>query len=147
VIAASEPEIGFDYSVQLNDNGRNDPLFEEVSDRIEVFQLHGETIETNGVIHTLGVGTDGSSSEQQIVKVGRSAYGMQAHVEIVPEMLAVWGAQDPMLAGHDMPAMQSALMARSESYQNNARRIFQNFLMLADLITSVDITEAGVTRA
>jgi GMP synthase (glutamine-hydrolysing) len=141
VVAAPEPEIGFDYSVQLNEAGKSDPLFASVPDRFRVFQLHGETVATNGVIHTLGTGV-GGSSEQQIVKVGRNAYGMQAHIEVVPEMLAVWGAQDAMLAGKDMAAMQNALSAISETYQANARRIFQNFLVLADLITSVDITES-----
>lgn len=144
VLRADAPEIGFIddsgalYVNELTEVGRKDPLFQGVPDRFAVFQLHGETIEPSDATQLLATS---SGCVNQAIRVGRRAYGVQAHVEVVPEMLAVWKAQDPMLVDLDAVQLQSQLAASYEQYARVARRVFTNFLVLAGLAPVIDVAE------
>jgi len=143
VVRNGVKEIGFaqsdgsPYEVQLTETGVRDPLFHGVPESFRVFQLHGEAVEANDDTEVLATG---SECPVQAIRVGRRAYGLQMHVEVVPEMLAVWAAQDPDLATFDSQALQHELGTISTDYMRIGRRVLTNFLTIAGLTTAVDLT-------
>lgn len=148
VVRAPMKEVGFldndgrAYSVHLTEAGRNDPLFEGVGSELRVFQLHGESVELSGSVELLATAP---GCPNQVVRVGRRAYGLQMHIEVVPEMLAVWAAQDPDLVDLDASMLQTEYAAIAEEYARNGRRVLANFLAIAGLTSTVDLTEGEVT--
>lgn len=142
VVPGAQKEVGFfdsqgdPYSVALTADGLTDPLFDRVPASFRVFQLHGETVQPAPSTVVLA-----ESNGVQAIRVGRSAYGLQMHIEMVPEMLAVWAAQDPELADRSVSDLQQQFAGISTSYLDVGRRVFENFLSLADL-TSIDLTES-----
>jgi len=145
VVRGPVHEVGFHdgagrpYAVRATDAGRDDALLDGIAERFEVFHLHGETVEPSARTEVLLRGEDVGASVQAI-RVGRRAYGLQMHVELVPEMLAVWCAQDAMLASSDAGALQRHLGATNAAFAATGRRIFTNFLVLAGLASTVDLT-------
>lgn len=144
VTSAIKKEVGFfdetgaRYHVDLTDVGQQDPLFEGVPRSFLTFQLHGDTVQPVAGVEVLALST---SAEVQAIRVGRHAYGLQMHLELVPEMLAVWGAQDADLKGSDSVVLQQQFSDASASYIAVGKRVFENFLRIADLTSAIDLTE------
>ncbi|MBI5642043.1 MAG: gamma-glutamyl-gamma-aminobutyrate hydrolase family protein [Deltaproteobacteria bacterium] len=79
-------EIGW-YKVRLSEEGLQDRLLLGLPEEFTVFQWHGDTfdIPKNGVCL--------ASSDlflNQIIKVGKNAYGFQFHLEVTEKMIAEW---------------------------------------------------------
>lgn len=143
-VAAGDAEIGFGadgrpFEVELTEAGRRDALFAGVPATMRAFQLHRESVSPAAGIEVLATSVTCST---QAIRVGRRAYGLQMHLELVPEVLAVWSAQEPMLAHLDPAALQAEYAAVHQQYATVARTVFTNFLTLADLAAPVDVTES-----
>lgn len=81
------PEVGLG-SVELTDEGRSDPLFAEAPATMEVFQWHGVEVTT---LPPRAVTLAGNAAcPIQAMRVGRHAYGLQFHAEIIEETVADW---------------------------------------------------------
>jgi GMP synthase-like glutamine amidotransferase len=81
------PEVGLG-TVDLTAEGRADPLFAGLPDRLETFQWHGVEV-TRLPEGGVALASNGASAVQAM-RVGRFAYGLQFHPEIVAKTVADW---------------------------------------------------------
>jgi GMP synthase (glutamine-hydrolysing) len=134
VIKCQVSETGFRemngdlYKVVLTQDGINDPLFQGLDDSFTVFQLHGETVSLTSKMILLA---EGRSCRDQIVKMGRSAYGMQCHFELTEEMFESWIKDDGDLQMIDTQQLRNDFSLLKNDYYSNGRKLFTNFLRLA----------------
>jgi len=111
-------EVGW-CNVSLSDAGERDPFFRGVPSELEVLQWHEDMfrIPDGGVL--LATSAD---CPHQAFRCG-SAYGLQFHVEVTREMLAVWFAGSPDLA---------AILARYDDAHDvldgRAETIYRNWI-------------------
>ena len=135
-----------------------DPLLAGLPKIVPIFQLHGETVvlpdaqdkaaeEDDGgpgaSLHLPGshqspaypmtLLATGAHCENQLVRVGKDAYGIQGHLELTPEMLAVWAEQDPDLIPLGRDKLLAGHAAQQAAYEANGRRLLENFLRVAKL--------------
>ncbi len=141
VVKSSVKEVGFRgpdgkfFEISLTQAGREDPLFAGFEERFHVFQLHGETVHLQPSMMLLG---EGRFCQNQIVKIGDCAYGLQFHFEITPELLRCWHQEDGDLKQMDGRQLENDLVLLGEKYVKNARRFFINFLQLAGVCKGVE---------
>ena len=83
-------EIGW-FEIELTGEGTADPLFAGVGPRETVFQWHGETFDLPPGARWLASST---ACCHQAFRIGSSAYALQFHLEVTPEMIADWCSQD-----------------------------------------------------
>ncbi|MBI5145103.1 MAG: type 1 glutamine amidotransferase [Candidatus Omnitrophica bacterium] len=79
-------EIGW-YKVNLTNDGRRDPLFENLPLELDVFQWHQDSFEIPKGAALLA---ESLSCPNQAFRFGRNAYGLQFHIEVTPEMVESW---------------------------------------------------------
>lgn len=136
VVKADIREIGFigldekPFEVTLIPEGRQDPLFNGLPDQFNVFHLHGETVQRSPNVKLLATG---AFVENQIVKVGDNAYGIQSHFELTAEMLDKWIAQDRDLTGLNPVELREHFAKIRDEYTQTATTLFTNFLGIANL--------------
>ena len=137
VVKCQTPETGFRdpndklYRIKLTEEGQMDPLFENLPDYFNVFQLHGETVEITPQMTLLATG---EFCQNQIVKAGKRAYGIQSHFELTEELLESWIVEDTDLQKLNADLLRSDFNSIDSDYQKTGRRLFSNFLSLAGLI-------------
>lgn len=122
---------GNQHTVNVTDEGKTDPLLAGLPGELDVFQLHGETVELTPSMIVLATG---KFVQNQIVKVADNAYGIQSHFEVTPEMLAVWAEQDPDLIPIGKDKLAADFKAIEQSYTNIGQTLLRNFLKIAELI-------------
>ncbi|MGB9456484.1 MAG: gamma-glutamyl-gamma-aminobutyrate hydrolase family protein [Bryobacteraceae bacterium] len=83
-------EIGW-FEIDLTAEGAADPLFAGAGPRETVLQWHGETFDLPAGARWLA---SSSACRHQAFRIGRGAYALQFHLEVTPEMIADWCAQD-----------------------------------------------------
>ncbi len=83
-------EIGW-FDVRLTDAGRRDPLLCPLGASETVLQWHGDTFDLPAGAEWLAWS---DRCRNQAFRVGPSVYGLQFHLEVTPEMIADWCAQD-----------------------------------------------------
>ena len=126
-------EAGKPYQVSLTREGSKDPLFEGFGGNpFSVFQLHGDTVKLGPNMQLIGTA---SGCPQQMVKVGRNAYGIQCHFELTPGMLESWMEKDADLQKLDTAKLRSDFEALQPDYQTVGRQLLQNFLKIADILS------------
>lgn len=136
VTKADVREIGFiapdvnPFKVKLTEKGKQDPLFKGLGDEFNVFHLHGETVQRPDNVELLA---KGDFVENQIVKVGNNAYGIQSHFELTDEMLEDWIAQDDDLKTLDADDLRKYFAKVKDEYTRTAWALFTNFLKIANL--------------
>ena len=86
----SVKEIGW-FDVQLTDAGRQDPVLSGLDGGETVFHWHGETFELPEGAEWLAYS---ERCHHQAYRVASNLYGLQFHLEVTPEMIADWCAQD-----------------------------------------------------
>ena len=134
VVKSPLKEVGFKgpqekpFVVNLTPDGKSDGLFKGLGDNFRVFQLHGETVELTPEIKLLG---KGEFCQNQIVKVGANAYGLQCHFELTPKMFEVWLNEDADLRQLDKKQLQDEFNYFLDEYTLTGRKLFQNFLKIA----------------
>jgi GMP synthase (glutamine-hydrolysing) len=112
----------------LTHTGEHDLLFADMGENFRVFQLHGETVKLTTEMEQLAIGR---LVKNQVVKVGKNAYGIQCHFELTPEMFEVWISEDPDLIKLDRNMLRMEFKAIQEDYTKNGQKLFQNFLKIA----------------
>lgn len=134
VIKSPTKEVGFidpesnNFTVELTDEGKQDPLFEALDHTFNVFHLHGETVELTDDMMLLAVG---KFCRNQIARVDRNAYGIQCHFELTPEMFETWINEDPDLLQLDKEQLRANFETIRDEYTQVGRQLFKNFLKIA----------------
>jgi GMP synthase-like glutamine amidotransferase len=95
VYAGPEPEVGV-LPVTLTPEGVSDPLFSALPRTFPTLQWHGDTFDLPDGATRLA---SSPAFPNQAFRYGESAYGIQFHVEVLPEMAREW-AQVPAYAGY-----------------------------------------------
>lgn len=134
VVQSPVKEVGFRgpdgryFSVELTDSGKSDPLFTGLGHTLNVFHLHGETVELTPGMTLLATG---QFCTNQVVKIGSNAYGLQCHFELTDPMFETWITQDPDLLRLDPESLRADLEAIKEGYSRVGRYLLENFLKIA----------------
>lgn len=137
VVKNSVKEIGFidsegnPYIVETTKVSENDPLMAGLGRTERVFQLHGETVELTDAMELLA---SGKHCQNQVVRVGDNAYGIQSHFELTPEMLAIWASEDPDLIPLGVQELTMQFREIKSEYTKTGQTFFANFLKIAKLI-------------
>ena len=137
VVAAETKEVGFidgendRYSLTVTAAGDADPLLAGLPKHLQVFQLHGETVELTSEMQVLATGRH---CRNQIVKVAPHAYGIQPHFELTSEMLKVWAEHDPDLKPIGAAQLMAEFEAIHQPYTQMGERLLRNFLRIAELV-------------
>jgi GMP synthase (glutamine-hydrolysing) len=137
VVKCHQTEIGFrepdgePFMVELTEEGKQDTLFHELPERLQVFQLHGETVtlpENATVLAT------GRGCRNQVVRVGGNAWGVQCHFELTPAMFESWIGIDHDLKAMDRTELLAEFAAIRDDYAATGRAILLNFLMASGIL-------------
>jgi GMP synthase-like glutamine amidotransferase len=82
---AETGEVGW-FTVELNDDGRVDPVLGAMSPRLDAFQWHYYTFE----LPENAVQLAASAAARQAYRLGERAWGVQFHPEVDRDMLDTW---------------------------------------------------------
>ena len=123
------------FNVKLTSKGRKDKLFKNLPDNLTVFQLHGETVKLTPQMTLLATG---DLCKNQIVKIGKTAYGIQPHFELTNDLLESWIIEDSDLQKLNAEQLRSDFKTIKSDYQNMGRQLFSNFLTIAGLINTTN---------
>lgn len=102
-----------------------------VSPYVPVFQLHGETIAPNEKTELLASGV---FCTQQMIRVGKKAWGIQGHMELDQELLDSWSKDDPFLRQQDRISLMRDFSQVQGSYAKACELMFGNFLKVAGML-------------
>lgn len=122
---------GRSFLLELTQAGINDPVFKGLAATLPIFHLHQETAKLTDNMRLLATG---KHCKNQVVKVGKTAYGFQGHAELTESMLDNWLKEDDNLRQLTSEEVKRDYFAVREEYENNAKKIFTNFLRIADLL-------------
>jgi GMP synthase (glutamine-hydrolysing) len=129
-------EIGFRdpkkifFRVNLSPQAKNDPLREDLETSFNIFHLHGETVRLVQNMALLGTG---EYCQNQIVKANPQAYGIQGHLELAEQLFKVWMKEDPDLADHSQPDLETDYRFLQKELFETGSKLFTNFLISAGL--------------
>ncbi|NCB03806.1 MAG: type 1 glutamine amidotransferase [Spirochaetia bacterium] len=130
VVRSPYKEIGFSKAT-LTPLGKGDPLFSQVEQEIDVFQWHEDMFEVpeEGVLLA-----ESRMCPHQAFKIGKSAYGLQFHVEIREEDIETWVRkykhEDESIINDTVKEMLLAYASHKGSFNRAANRIYRNFLRI-----------------
>jgi len=139
VVKSPLKEVGFRdpdgnyFTVELTPEGKQDVLFDELGDSLNVFQLHGETVELSQNTAPMALLATGKFCRNQIVKVGSNAYGIQCHFELTPEMFEIWIQEDADLQKLDKEKLRNDYKNTIADYTKVGQQLLLNFLKIAGL--------------
>jgi len=138
VIPSPVKEIGFNdpdgrpFEIHLTFDGVRDPLFNGFRRRVyRVFQLHGETVTLAPNLTLLGSGT---WVPNQIIRFGSSAYGLQCHFELTPELFESWLKEDDDLRKSNPDALRRAYKEIENEYRQTGMKLVENFFIIAGVV-------------
>lgn len=137
VVRAENKEIGFidpegsQYTIQVTNSGKENPLLVGLPDDLDVFHLHGETVVLTDSMKLLGTG---KYCKNQIVQVSDSAYGIQSHFELTPLMLTQWAEEDPDLIPIGKDKLLADFNQVKSSYTQTGVTMLRNFLNISGLL-------------
>ncbi len=137
VMKCNDAETGFRdkngeiFKITLTDEGKEDRLFYSLPEIFSVFQLHGETVNITDSMNLLATG---DSCRNQVVKIGRACYGIQAHFELNESLLESWITEDADLQKLDADKLRSDFNLLYSDYNETGRKLFTNFLNIAGLL-------------
>ena len=117
--------IGNQFNIKLTAAGRQSTLFKQLPDNLDVFHLHGETVELTEDMTLLATG---KYCESQVVRIGSKAYGLQCHFELTEEMLSEWISIDPDLQKLNKSELERLFNDQIENYTRTGKQLFNNFL-------------------
>ena len=132
----ARPEVGI-TTVSLTKGGRADPLFADLAGEFACVQWHGAEVTALPPGATVLAHND--DCPVQAFRVGRSAYGLQYHVEITRSTAAEWGAvpeYDRALCavmGDDaLPDFSRLLEERLPEFEAMATTMFRNLTAIVE---------------
>lgn len=116
--------------LSMTPEGRADPVFGELSDRLRVLKWHEDEIEVPRIASVLG---DTSSPGVALFRIGPAAWGSQMHLEVTPGMLIDgWlseeiGVREIEDAGHEIDEFRAESIAALPAQIEESRRVFSRF--------------------
>lgn len=119
------------FEINLTEEGKNDPIFNGLNNNLNIFHLHGETVDLTPNMTLLATG---KYCKNQAVKIGKNAYGMQGHFELTEEKLKLWMLKDKDLQTMEEKSLLHDYRNLKLELEDNARKILDNFLEIANLI-------------
>lgn len=128
-VGFQDPEGDF-FEVVMTDAAAGDPIFGEgFPSSFKNFHLHGEEAKpTSDGDHGMVLLGKGKWCENQLLRVGDRAWGIQGHVELTREMLDEWIEKDPDLQKMDADQLRADFESIREECERVARMIFNRFL-------------------
>jgi GMP synthase-like glutamine amidotransferase len=129
-IGFRDPEGAF-FEVEFTHEGMREPLLKNISSPFKLLQLHGETVELTPDMTLLG---NGKYCQNQIVKAGPLAYGIQGHLEITEELFQKWMQEDPDLLDISKSDLNKDFSLSINEISKSGRDFITNFFCLASLI-------------
>ena len=134
VYDAEQPEIGL-LPVELTAEGRDDPLFAGLDERLMSLQWHGDTFDLpSGAVRL----AHSPPVPNQAFRAGERAYGVQFHLEVTGGMAREWGevpayrrSLAETLGEEGGTAFLADVERRADELRPAARRLFSNWLDLA----------------
>lgn len=119
---AEQEEIGW-YTISLTGEGKNDPLFKGLEEKLNVFQWHEDTFDIPKGATLIAKGT---TCKNQAIRIGEYAWGFQFHPEITEEMLKKW--IDYYLVNLDRDKLLNEYFKLKDAYNYQAKIIYSNFM-------------------
>jgi GMP synthase-like glutamine amidotransferase len=134
VYPAERPEVGL-LDVELTPEGREDPLFAGLDERLTSLQWHGDTFDLPpGAVR---LATSPLAANQSF-RAGERAYGVQFHLEVTGAMATEWSSipayRDSLaetLGERGGGAFIDDVERRAAELHRPARRLFENWLDVA----------------
>jgi len=133
IIPCEKKEIGWWddqdklYSIYHSTSYKVDDLLQSINNNIPIFQLHGETVELTPKHHLVAVA---NGCENQFIRYGKYAYGIQGHLELNKQMLEEWIKIDTDLQQLDTEYLMITHEAIEREYSIAGKQLFWNFLKL-----------------
>jgi GMP synthase-like glutamine amidotransferase len=118
------------YPVELLPEARNDRLFSKVPRTFDVLHWHGDTFDLpEGAVHL----ARSDRCMNQAFRWETSAWGLQFHLEVTPEMIEDWIQGEESVsyvrgAGEDPERISRKTTAIFPTLQPMAEHIFSSFL-------------------
>lgn len=125
-------EVGI-CDVNLKPSGVEDPLMQGIPADIKALQWHGVQVEAlpDGAVSL----ASSPVSDNQAIRLGAHAWGIQYHVELTDTTVAEWGeipeykaALDASLGEGALPGFIAAADAEMPDFKRNAETMFNNFV-------------------
>ncbi|HVJ36143.1 MAG TPA: type 1 glutamine amidotransferase [Terriglobia bacterium] len=129
------PEVGI-LDVDLNAAGSADPLFAGLPQRLAALQWHGAEVQrlpdnARALAHS-------PLCPIQAMRVGRHAYGLQYHIELLDRTVSDWSrvpayarALDEALGAGSMQRLEHQALQLMPDFNRTARRLYDNFMQVA----------------
>jgi len=134
VYAGPEPEVGV-LPVTLTAEGAADPLFAGLPRSFPTLQWHGDTFDLPEGATLLA---SSPAFPNQAFRYGRAAYGIQFHMEVLPEMAREWarvpeyaGSADRVLGEGGMGRLLADFDGAEAGMRATGRAIFERWAELA----------------
>jgi GMP synthase-like glutamine amidotransferase len=137
VVKCPRQEIGFrepdgePFMAELTSDGQQDLLFRGMPERLRVFQLHGETVVPAAGMTLLA---KGRGCENQVLRIGSKAWGLQCHFEMTPAMFESWISIDEDLKVMNREKLLAEFDLIRDEYAETGRAILLNFLAVTGLV-------------
>jgi GMP synthase-like glutamine amidotransferase len=134
VYSGTQPEVGV-LPVTLTDEGRSDPVFAGLPAEFLTLQWHGDTFDVpeGGVLLA-----SSPVFPNQGFRVGRTAYGVQFHVEVTEQMAREWAEvpayaeyADRVLGAGGIDRLMADFDAARERMLDVGRRMFERWVEIA----------------
>jgi GMP synthase-like glutamine amidotransferase len=131
VYAGAEPEVGV-LPVELTPEGRADPVFADLPPSFLTLQWHGDTFDLPDGATLLA---SSPAYPHQAFRVGEAVYGIQFHVEVLPQMARDWarvpeyvGYADRVLGDGGMGRLLADFDAAEAGMRAVGRRLFDRWI-------------------
>jgi GMP synthase-like glutamine amidotransferase len=128
--------------VAKRDTAMTDPLFSELPLAPDVLQFHRDTIERMPA-NTVVLAT--SSRYPQAFRIGRTAYGIQFHIETTTDMVLGWTRTAADIAAVARPG--DLTRERLDELHADMAEVWQPFAERFVRLASGELTPAALTRA
>jgi GMP synthase (glutamine-hydrolysing) len=131
VYPGPKPEVGI-LPVELTEEALVDPVFAGLPRTLPTLQWHGDTFDLpDGAVRLAG----SSAYANQAFRYGRSAYGVQFHVEVTVDVAREWAAVpaygeylERVLGTGALDDLMAELAERSDEVLDIGRRLFERWL-------------------
>jgi GMP synthase (glutamine-hydrolysing) len=134
VYPGTQPEVGV-LPVSLTEEGQADPVFAGLPAEFPTLQWHGDTFDLpeGGVLLAAS-----PAYPNQAFRVGRTAYGVQFHVEVTDQMAREWAEvpayaeyADRVLGAGGIDRLMSDFDAARDGMLDIGRRMFERWVEIA----------------
>jgi len=131
----SAPEVGI-LDIDLTAAGRSDPLFADLPARLTALQWHGAEVQhlPEGAVSL----AQSPLCPIQAMRVGKHAYGLQCHIELLADTVADWSqvpayacALDAALGAGSMQRLEAQAQKLMPDFNRTARQLYDNFMQVA----------------